>query len=163
MKKKILIEFEQSEYAIKEDVNPPCKGHATDSGFDIFNPRTFLLDPGQRITINLEVRFKLLEKPIYIADNFCQIIMEAQIRPKSGRSKNGIDVELGTIDNGYRGFVGATITNTTKLDEIIYKNEKICQIVFAPICNNIELAKSKIDNDTARGDGGFGSTTLKQE
>lgn len=36
---------------------------------------------------------------------------EAVIRPRSGLSKNGIDVSIGTIDSNYRGEVSANVIN----------------------------------------------------
>ena len=148
------VMFEQSPEAKAKGIHAPSKGNSTDSGFDIFCPCDLVLSPGERKTVGLAIKFKLLE------GEFGSISMEAQIRPKSGRSKGGFDVELGTIDNGYRNYVGATITNTTNKDYAITKNEKICQIVFVPVFNNVQLVDGHVDATTERALGGFGSTGL---
>lgn len=160
MIKKVLVEYEQSESAIKNKIKPPSRGHESDSGWDIFMPENLVLPPQSRITISLEVKFALLPISIPISE-FVHLSMEAQIRPKSGLSKSGLDVELGTIDNGYRNFVGATVSNTTMKKMVIQQNTKICQIVFVPIFTNVALIPTTIDSDTDRGENGFGSTGLE--
>lgn len=94
---------------------------------------------------------------------------ELQARPKSGRSKKGCHVELGTIDGDYRGIVFATIYNFTDEQIIIKRGEKICQgridkLSFIPR-NGDKFIKVKSVNDfdpelrnTSRGDRGFGSS-----
>lgn len=85
---------------------------------------------------------------------------EAQIRPRSGLSKKGIDSILGTIDSDYRGEVCAIIVNT--LDKAIYieDGERVCQMKIAKspqvdfeLCEELEASE--------RGANGFGSTGEK--
>ena len=158
----LKITYEQTREALDRGIKRPQKSHADDSGFDIFSPIRLVLAVGQRETIALEVKFKL-EGNAKFCGAFEDLGMgiEAQVRPKSGRSRDGIDVELGTIDQGYRGYVGATVTNTTEELQIIEVNDKICQIVFTPVFNGIELIAGVVDRDTPRGEGGFGSTGVK--
>jgi len=94
---------------------------------------------------------------------------ELQARPKSGRSKNGCHVELGTIDGDYRGIVFATIYNFTDEQIVIKRGEKICQgridkLSFIPR-NGDKFIRVKSTDDfdpelrnTSRGDKGFGSS-----
>ena len=94
---------------------------------------------------------------------------ELQARPKSGRSKDGCHVELGTIDGDYRGVVFATIYNFTDEQIVIKRGEKICQgridkLSFIPR-NGDRFIKVKSTDEfdpelrnTSRGDKGFGST-----
>ena len=94
---------------------------------------------------------------------------ELQARPKSGRSKEGCHVELGTIDGDYRGVVFATIYNFTDEQIVIKRGEKICQgridkLSFIPR-NGDKFIKVKsiyeFDpelRNTSRGDKGFGSS-----
>lgn len=155
----MVINYEQSPEAIIAGIKPPAKAHDTDSGFDIFSPVTLFLMPNERCTVNLQVRFAIPTD--FAMCGIYPIGIEGQIRPKSGRSRAGIDVELGTIDAEYRGYVGATITNTT-LDIVkIEANEKLCQLVFAPVIREIVLEAGKVATDTERGEKGFGATGLK--
>jgi len=144
------------------DVVTPSKGHYNDSGVDIFTSESFVLKHGERRTIPLQVRFAL-EFPWYMKFmHLFGIGIEAQVRPKSGRSKNGIEISLGTIDEGYRNFTGATVANFSGEKQKFETGEKICQIVFVPVFNRVKLVEGKVDTNTSRGLGGFGSTGLKK-
>ena len=85
---------------------------------------------------------------------------EAIIRPRSGLSKDGIDVCLGTIDTNYRGEVMACVSNTLDEDFKIEKGDRICQLAIreAPaITWNVVEELS----ETERGNNGFGSSGVK--
>lgn len=147
---------------LNEDIKDPEQAHHNDSGYDLFYPgETIFLQRGERITVNLGIKFDIDMNGISYAmkRDFC-IGVELQIRPKSGLSKKGIDVELGTIDEGYRGFVGCTITNNSNHDTKIEQHQKICQIVCVPVFNRIVMVKGKVDENTARSTNGFGSTGI---
>ncbi len=85
---------------------------------------------------------------------------EAQIRPRSGLSiKHGISLIncVGTIDEDYRGEVCVGVVNLSNDEYTIQPDERIAQMVIA----RVEQAELKIVtelSDTARGEGGFGST-----
>ncbi|MFV9875982.1 MAG: dUTP diphosphatase [Rickettsiales endosymbiont of Dermacentor nuttalli] len=89
---------------------------------------------------------------------------EAQIRPRSGLAfKNGITVlnSPGTIDADYRGEIKVILINLGQEDIIISHGMRIAQMVISPII----LVKFEVsDNleETERGEGGFGSTGLKE-
>lgn len=96
---------------------------------------------------------------------------ELQARPKSGRSKKGCHVELGTIDGDYRGIVFATIYNFTDEQIVIKRGEKICQgridkLSFIPRNGDRFIKVESIDDfdpklkNTSRGDKGFGSSGI---
>lgn len=82
---------------------------------------------------------------------------EAQIRPRSGLSKQGINCLLGTIDSDYRGQVSAIIQNNTDKIYSVKKDDRICQM-FIGKTKRVEITIAKELNTTVRGDGGFGST-----
>ena len=85
---------------------------------------------------------------------------EAQIRPRSGLSiKHGISLIncVGTIDEDYRGEVCVGLVNLSNEEYTILPDERIAQMVIA----KVEQAKIEVVtqlSDTARGEGGFGST-----
>jgi len=85
---------------------------------------------------------------------------EAQIRPRSGLSiKHGITLIncVGTIDEDYRGEVCVPIVNVSNEPYTIEPQERIAQMVIS----KVEQAKIEVVtqlSDTARGEGGFGST-----
>ena len=94
---------------------------------------------------------------------------ELQARPKSGLSKKGCHIELGTIDGDYRGKVFATIYNFSDEPIVIKRGQKVCQgridkLSFIPR-NGDKFVKVKSVDDfdpelkcTSRGENGFGSS-----
>ena len=85
---------------------------------------------------------------------------EAQMRPRSGlAAKHGISCvnAPGTIDADYRGELKVILINHGADDFVINRGDRIGQIVFAPV---FQAAFEEVDelDDTARGEGGFGST-----
>jgi len=85
---------------------------------------------------------------------------EAQIRPRSGLSiKHGISLIncVGTVDEDYRGEVCIPLVNLSSQSYVIQPGERVAQMIIA----KYEQAKIEVVtelSDTARGEGGFGST-----
>ncbi len=89
---------------------------------------------------------------------------EAQIRPRSGLAlKHGITVlnSPGTIDADYRGEIKVLVINLGSEEVTISRGDRIAQMVIAPVA---QVTWSKVESldDTARGEGGFGSTGVKK-
>jgi len=87
---------------------------------------------------------------------------EAQIRPRSGlAAKNGITAlnSPGTIDADYRGEVGVILVNHGDQTFTIERGMRIAQLIIAPVTTAAWREVDDLD-DTARGDGGFGSTGI---
>jgi len=85
---------------------------------------------------------------------------EIQIRPRSGlAAKSNISVlnTPGTIDSDYRGEIKVIIFNHGNTEFIINNNDRIAQMVLAPVYK-MDIEKVEILPQTLRGKGGFGST-----
>ena len=85
---------------------------------------------------------------------------EARIRPRSGMSiKHGITLIncVGTIDEDYRGEVCIPLVNLSTQTYVIQPNERVAQMVIAKY-EQAEIQVVTELTDTARGEGGFGST-----
>ena len=85
---------------------------------------------------------------------------EAQVRPRSGlAAKHGITVlnSPGTIDADYRGEIKVILVNLSSEPFVINPGERIAQMVVIPFLP-VEFCESEELSDTARGEGGFGST-----
>lgn len=85
---------------------------------------------------------------------------ELQIRPRSGfAAKHGITVlnSPGTIDSDYRGEIKVILHNAGDEDCTVNRGDRIAQIILkpAPHFKVVEVAEL---SETARGEGGFGST-----
>ena len=88
---------------------------------------------------------------------------EAQVRPRSGLAfKKGITVlnSPGTVDADYRGEIGVILVNLSNEDFIIENGERIAQLIIAKHERAEWLEVAEL-SETARGEGGFGSTGIK--
>lgn len=122
---------------------------------------------GVDVRAKLEEPFTLqpLERTLIKTGLFLEIPagFEAQVRPRSGLAlKKGVTVlnAPGTIDADYRGEVGVILINLSNQPFVIENGERIAQIVFA----RFEQAEFELVDElseTARGEGGFGSTGVK--
>ena len=87
---------------------------------------------------------------------------EAQIRPRSGLAlKYGVTIANapGTIDSDYRGEIAVIMVNLGREHFIITRGMRIAQMVIATVALCQPLEVDDLD-DTARGDGKFGSTGI---
>ena len=85
---------------------------------------------------------------------------EVQIRPRSGLAlKHGISLPNtpGTIDSDYRGPLGVLLVNFGADPYTIHHGDRIAQMIVAPVVQAVFEVVGEL-GDTARGDGGFGST-----
>jgi len=85
---------------------------------------------------------------------------EIQVRPRSGLAlKHGITVANapGTIDSDYRGEVKVILINHGAEPFAIARGDRVAQLVLAPVVVASWLPVDELD-ETARGEGGFGST-----
>lgn len=85
---------------------------------------------------------------------------EMQIRPRSGLAlKHGITLPNapGTVDSDYRGALGVIVLNAGQESFTIAHGDRIAQMIVAPVVRaDFELVEQL--SETARGEGGFGST-----
>lgn len=88
---------------------------------------------------------------------------EAQVRPRSGlAARHGVTVlnTPGTVDADYRGEVKVILANLGNEDFTIERGMRIAQMVIAPVVQAV-LQEADSLTETARGEGGFGSTGTK--
>lgn len=88
---------------------------------------------------------------------------EAQIRPRSGlAARHGISIvnAPGTIDADYRGEIKVVLVNLSKEPFTVNAGERIAQMVVARH-EKVEWEIVESLEESARGEGGFGSTGTK--
>lgn len=68
--------------------------------------------------------------------------------------------KVGVIDSDYRGEIKVALYNHGKEPQTVAKGERIAQLVIAPFVF-AEYEETDDLSDTARGEGGFGSTGRK--
>lgn len=87
----------------------------------------------------------------------------AVVAARSGLGcKKGITLAngIGVIDADYRGEIGVTLLNTSSEDFTVADGDRVAQMMFLPVLHGMFDVVETLD-DTARGEGGFGSTGVK--
>ena len=164
-----LDEVRKSVYEIQVEVleggKMPTKAHASDAGFDLYSTDDIVIYPGQVLKHPLNIRLGL--------PGNCW----AEIASKSGLGSKGLLVFAGVVDSGYTGIPHVVMTNLkTGLDSlylgvngleaqennqpmVIKKGEKLAQLIMNPYSENFYMVQvEKIEKETERGSGGFGSS-----
>ena len=130
------------------NTSDPVRAHSTDAGLDLCVPegQGRLVRPGAVYTIDLGVR-------VAIPDGYY-----GQLALRSSAGEKGLAVPhgVGVIDSGYRGNLKVLVTALTE-PVLIATGERICQLIILPL-PAVEYERGVVDDNTARGAGGFGST-----
>ena len=141
-------------YRIREAAKLPVRVHATDAGMDMFYcpkeaEKAFSLPAGSTRLIPTGLKVKIPEGYML------------EIKNKSGiASKRQLIIGACVIDPGYDGEIFINLHNIGKGVQIILPGEKVAQAVLVPIvhCAVEEVFEDNLNNNSNRGDGGFGST-----
>ncbi|KAF0207603.1 MAG: dUTP diphosphatase [Actinomycetota bacterium] len=129
----------------------PSYAHAGDAGLDLFAAENRILQPFERALIPTGIA-------VAIPEGFAGFVL-----PRSGLAiKRGLSVvnSPGLIDSHYRGEIKVIAINMDAHAQIeIGRGEKIAQLVIQRV-EVVELIEVDQLNETARGEGGFGSTGI---
>jgi len=126
--------------------------HKGDSGLDLFCVRDETIPAGEMRFVKLGIKAAVWDG----AENVSWLLM-----PRSSISKTPLRLcnSVGLIDAGYRGELMAAVDNIRSSDHHIKKGDRIVQAVgFSGQPLSFKLVESL--DETARGAGGFGSTTV---
>ncbi len=118
------------------------------AGMDVLAAEDVMLAPGERWPVATGIA-------VAIPHGY-----EIQVRPRSGLAlKYGIGVPNtpGTIDSDYRGELKVILINHGQTPFEVRRGDRIAQMVLAPVVRASWLKVDELD-ETARGEGGFGST-----
>lgn len=122
------------------------------------------LSAGVDLVANLDTSITLQPLERYLIPTGLYIALpqgyEAQIRPRSGWAfKHGITVlnSPGTIDADYRGEIKVLLINLSNTPFTIHDGDRIAQMIISKHEKIQWKIVEKLD-ETARGEGGFGST-----
>ncbi len=133
------------------DLPLPDRATAHSAGYDVRSAEEdFQLRPGEIRPVSTGL---VMELPPGL---------ECQVRPRSGlAARHGVTLpnSPGTIDPDYRGEVKVLMQNTGAEPVTIRRGERIAQLVFARFEAPVVGEAEKL-SETARGEGGFGSTGL---
>lgn len=130
------------------NVEAPAKAHDTDAGLDLYVPegQTCLVRRGAIYTIDLGVR-------VAIPDGYY-----GQLTLRSSAGAKGLTMPhgVGVIDSGYRGNVKVLVAALAE-PVLVAARDRICQLIICKL-PAIEWESGVVDDNTSRGQGGFGST-----
>ena len=130
----------------------PQYAHAGDAGLDLSAIEAQTILPGRSQLIRTGIALELPEGT------------EAQIRPRSGLAlKHQITVlnTPGTIDAGYRGEVCVILINHGTEPFTVEPGMRIAQMVIAAFLRVEVRVTDRLQDDTDRSAGGFGSTGVQ--
>ena len=136
---------------LTESARLPAYAHPGDAGMDVCADEACELQPGAWAAVATGLRMRLPEGT------------EAQVRPRSGLAAREAVTVLnapGTIDAGYRGELRVLLINHGRKPFRIEPGMRIAQRVIAPVLR-VEIREGAVQDETARGSGGFGSTGLR--
>lgn len=129
----------------------PAYAHEGDAGLDLYAAENRILQPFERALIPTGIA-------VAIPEGFAGFVL-----PRSGLAiKRGLSVvnSPGLIDSHYRGEIKVIAINMDAHAQIeIGRGEKIAQLVIQRV-EVVELIEVDQLNETARGEGGFGSTGI---
>lgn len=154
---------------LSEGAKVPYFAHPTDSGFDLYTSEDITINAKSTAAVPTGLSFEL---PTGYG---------LMVRPRSGNTLKGVEgfyepmldefgvlihaekermdlkVQIGTVDQDYRGEVKILTTNNEYYPVKIPKGTKLAQCVIEKVYHSEFKIVEKL-NDTKRGSNGFGST-----
>jgi len=139
--------FEMKFVKMSDTAIAPTKAHTFDAGWDLYADEHVAIMPGTTQVVKTGIAFD-------IPQGFAGLIW-----PRSGLSaRYGIDVLGGVVDSGYQGEVKVVLCNTGNGTWTSAPSTRIAQIVFQPILMGGLFEVEDFQDQTTRGEDGFGST-----
>lgn len=124
----------------------PTKGSAFAAGYDLYAAENATIPAKGRQLIGTGLAMTVPEEHY------------GRIAPRSGLAvKHGIDVGAGVIDCDFCGEIKVLLMNHGNNDLLVQEGDRIAQLIIEKI-SLPEITEVDELEDTARGNGGFGST-----
>lgn len=154
---------------LSEGAKVPHFAHSTDSGFDLYTSEDIIINSKSTaavptgLSFELPTGYGLMVRPRSgntlkgVMGTYKPIVKEfAYIMGKEEQLMD-IKVQIGTVDQDYRGEVKILTTNNESHPVLIKKGTKLAQCVIEKVYHaDFEIVEEL--NDTKRGSNGFGST-----
>lgn len=133
---------------LNENAILPSYAHSTDAGADVSACEEVTINPGETKLVGTGLK-------VAIPSGY-----EITLRPRSGislKTRLRMANSPATIDSDYRGEIKVIIWNSGASPYTIKVGDKIAQMLISP-CPMIRWNETIIDDETSRGEGGFGSS-----
>lgn len=134
---------------LRPDAHLPTYAHPGDAGCDLRAVEACKLSPGERAAVPTGVA-------VAIPEGWAGLVL-----PRSGLARRhgiGLVNAPGLIDSGYRGELQVLLVNHDPVEPFeIEPGDRIAQLVLVQHAT-VEVIEADVLDETARGEGGFGST-----
>lgn len=131
---------------VEKGAYAPNRAHKTDAGLDIRSRETRLVKAHSSALFHTGLHVQLLQGTAGL------------LVSKSGLNVNHGITSTGLIDEGYTGEIMVKLYNHSDESYLVHAGDKISQLVVIPVFyGNIHIVDS-LDENTERGDKGFGSS-----
>lgn len=134
---------------LSDAARPPAQAHEGDAGYDLHAAEGVSLAPGERISVGTGIA-------VAIPAGHAGLVL-----PRSGlAARSGITLvnSPGLIDAGYRGELRVLLLNTDQRAPFeVNVGDRIAQLVLVRV-ESPGLEEADALDQTARGEGGFGSS-----
>ena len=134
----------------------PTKANSTDAGLDL-TCTDITTEVGEDAVMSLVYHTGIA---IEIPEGYVGLLFQ---RSSVSRKSLSMTNAVGVIDAGYRGEIMAKFkVNTTSIPAIYKPDERFAQLIIMPI-PQVELQWSEVLTESDRGEGGYGSSNVKEE
>jgi dUTP diphosphatase len=144
----LIVEFRR----LHDDAKAPDQAHDHDAGYDLFASENARIEPGARASLGTGIA-------VAIPDGHAGLVL-----PRSGlAARHGIALvnAPGLIDASYRGELRILLLNTDRDEAFeIEAGDRIAQLLVTRV-EPAEFVEAGVLSETARGEGGFGSTGVR--
>ncbi|HEX8634507.1 MAG TPA: dUTP diphosphatase [Pyrinomonadaceae bacterium] len=124
----------------------PVRASLEAAGLDLFSVEELTLEPGARAMVRTGLS-------VAIPRGFY-----GRVAPRSGlAARHGLDVLAGVIDSDYRGEIMCALVNHGRESLTLEAGQRVAQLIVEAIITPTPAWADAFD-ETARGEGGFGST-----
>lgn len=134
---------------LKDGALLPTQAHAGDAGLDLYACEPAHIGPGERWSVGTGIA-------VEVPEGHAGLVL-----PRSGLAReHGIALvnSPGLIDSGYRGEIRVLLLNTDPAEVFrVGPGDRIAQLVIAPVARAEPVLAEEL-TESARGDGGFGSS-----
>jgi dUTP pyrophosphatase len=131
---------------LRDDARLPVRAQSSDAGADLCAVEAFTLAPGERRLVPTGLAIEI--PPGWYG----------RVAPRSGLAvRHGIDTLSGVIDSSYRGELKILLINLSHEPVSFEAGARVAQLIIerAAACDFVWAEEL---SETARGEGGFGST-----
>lgn len=131
------------------ELPPPAYAHPGDAGADLCTAVDIIIQPGERVMVPTGIALAIPEGHVGL------------VHPRSGlAARHGLSIvnAPGTIDSGYRGEIKVMLINLDPREPVhLRRGDRIAQLVVQRVSRGLFVEVDALP-ESARGDGGYGST-----